>query len=100
MSTPEQPKRQSGRWVKGQGSPNPGGKKKAAFVPPASKPAPKPVKEGKKATQTPRSTQGGKKTPEPQVIGTGTQPPAPEVGPAPQPAPQPSSEASSESSAT
>jgi hypothetical protein len=38
-NTPEQPK-QRGRWVKGQGSPNPGGRKKSAAPPQAPQPSP------------------------------------------------------------
>jgi hypothetical protein len=34
--SPDQPKRQGGRWVKGQGSPNPGGKKRV--IPPQATP--------------------------------------------------------------
>jgi hypothetical protein len=94
---PLPPKHTGGKFKKGV-SGNPGGKKKGAFVLPASKPAPKPVKKGtKKATPAPKPTQGGKKTPEPQVIGI--QPPAPEVKPAPQPAPQPPQTAPQPSSA-
>jgi hypothetical protein len=46
--TPEQP-RQRGRWVKGQGSPNPGGKKRVAAPQPAPQEAPKPQPQPKVA---------------------------------------------------